>query len=185
MNNLVEELNIRDGLHGVLTIRDNKGNIILKAPNTIVNDGRRLVLSIFGKGITINNNGDTITLDADLAKYPSSDSTKVIFPLIYFKRNGSQRTSREMTAADAGVNNISEGKVLAQASNMKFSYSDISISINYILSLETTTETLTFDSIIFAFTDGAGELKMFSRICVDTTYLLPNSSYNLEYKIYF
>lgn len=183
----IDEFNLKDGLKGIVTIRDNNGNIILKQHNTIVNDGRKLALALFANGIQINETNNTgIALDdTQLNDKIPSDSRKIVFPILFFGRNN-ERTSRDTVAQDVGVTDPKSGYYLPSTSNINFDGTDINITISYTLKLEGSS-TLSFNDIKFAY-KGTGQnelLYLFSRICVDTTILLPNSSYNLEYKIYF
>lgn len=183
MENIIkDEVTLSDSLRGVITIVDNNtGEIVLKHHNMIVSDGRRTILKAFASWINSKSNsqlqepltGDNrlrffISLRAVVSQYATT--RELNYTTLTGKQTSSSRDPEEVNNIEVSVND---------------DYPHITITHNVTMTDKSIANAfIKFNEINFLLSNNE-EYTLFSRIALDDTFVLSNSSYSISYYIYF
>ena len=156
---IIDSFEIKDsknyGINGIVSLKDDKGNIIFKKQNMIVEGGRTAILKSF-RG---QSSGKII---GGVIKFGSgSSSSIVVYPSDESLGNAISSLDTDLTA-----------------NNVNFDFEERTITIN--IELNPNSSELISELGIFL-----TDITMFSRVIFEEVSLISGTSYTLEYIIYF
>ncbi len=188
MNELKEKyLNTRHGASpiGVVVIRDGAGNVIGETHNMVVLDGQRLLLQLLiGKlAATANKNG--IAPPTKVGSYDGTaidDSASVSMKLGFAYEQNPQTTEESMDYASCGeITKIDD-------TDIEYSLDATGVCATFkavLTAQDSGGEINRFNEIFLTYAAGSESSYLFSRAIVDPVFLGAETSYSLEYTLYF
>ena len=156
---------------GIISIYDDKGNLIAEAHNMIVFSGIKLIFNLFLAGIGVNSdqNDYTGTLYFNFGYIGDARITKLDSTYDDFFVSGNTNCTK-IDTSEIDITMIDNTE----------------LSFTITKNLTGTSEFQQFDEIGLSYTEnGSPEQILFSRAAIDPVYLGVDGKYRMKYKIYF